>query len=164
MVNDQNEQIDPYKHIEFDAFLEHIGSENIENWTILAKALKVGRATITRWKHHPKAKKAINDAINKSLQEMRRSGKEDWRMWRDKLKMLGVDDEQTVKHGVTEEAEETIKEMAKKTDYDIFKLVGKQAVAPVQPLQDKDEKGGSGNVQTNNNPAEASAGEGQPQT
>lgn len=85
---------DPNKSEEFEAFLSLIGNDNIENWTIMAEALDVRPETITRWKKHPKARKAIHEAIQKSIQGMNRSGSMDWRMHREKLKMLGIIEKQ----------------------------------------------------------------------
>ena len=90
--NITNQTVEPYKGVEFEKFLELIGNENIQNWTIMAQVLGVGRETIVRWKQHPQAKQAIGEAINNSMKNMERSGARDWRMHREKLKMLGVED------------------------------------------------------------------------
>lgn len=102
-TNIQNVSPQPYLEDEFDNFLVLIGNENIENWTIMAEALGVSQKTITRWKKHPRAKEAINKAIAKSIASMEKVGARDWKMHREKLKMLGliekIRSEQTGKDG-----------------------------------------------------------------
>ena len=39
---------------------------------------------------HPLAKKAIAEGIMRGLESMEQVGKNDWRMWESKLKILGV--------------------------------------------------------------------------
>lgn len=92
--NSANSEVKPYKEVEFETFLNLIGDENIENWTIMAEVLGVSRDTIGLWMKHPKAKAAISKAINKNLAEMEKAGKRDWKMYREKLKMLGVIEKQ----------------------------------------------------------------------
>lgn len=81
------------KQVEFEAFLKIIKKGRVENWSVIAEALGVREATISEWKQHPLAKKAITEGIERCIAEMERAGKDDWKMWRDKLKMLGVKDE-----------------------------------------------------------------------
>lgn len=80
------------KQAEFEAFLKIIKKGRVENWSVVAEALGVREATISEWKQYPLAQKAITEGIERSIAEMERAGKDDWRMWRDKLKMLGVKD------------------------------------------------------------------------
>ncbi len=82
------------KQAEFEAFLEVIKKGRVENWSVIAEALGVREATISEWKQHPLAQKAITEGIERCITEMEKAGKGDWRMWRDKLKMLGVKDKE----------------------------------------------------------------------
>lgn len=88
--------VTPYKEAEFEQFLKLIGEGKIENWSMMAEVLDVNLDTITSWKQHPKAKQAIIAAIQKNLDGMERAGKRDWRMYREKLKMLGIIEKQAV--------------------------------------------------------------------
>lgn len=105
----------PYNVVEFEEFLKQIGNANIKNWSILAEALGVSRATVVRWKQHPLAQQAINQAINESMEGMEKAGKDDWRMYREKAKMLGVKDRQTLEHEVGEGVTELLDSL--QTDY-----------------------------------------------
>lgn len=82
------------KQAEFEAFLEIIKKGKVENWSVIAEALGVREATISEWKKHPLAQQAIAEGIEHCLEEMERAGKDDWKMWLEKLKMLGVKDRQ----------------------------------------------------------------------
>lgn len=79
-----------YKEDEFETFISLLEQGDIENWGVVADALGVNRDTITAWKRLPKARKAIAEGINRSLKQMETTGKRDWRMWREKAKVLGV--------------------------------------------------------------------------
>lgn len=130
--------VDPYAEVEFEAFLKEIGNANLQNWTILAEALGVHRNTITRWKKHPLAKQAINQAIEENLREMTLAGKNDWRMHREKLKMLGVKDTMTLEH----EAGESVKSILDTLEHTDYGKLGreakKQVVAPNPPIQNQE--------------------------
>lgn len=93
-----NSTVTPYLEEEFEAFLKTIGDANIENWTIMAEAIGVSRETIVLWKKHPRAKEAINNAIAKSILAMEKVGARDWKMHREKLKMLGLIEKQRNEH------------------------------------------------------------------
>lgn len=80
------------KQAEFEAFLKIIKKGRVENWSVVAEALGVREATISEWKQHPLAQKAITEDIERCITEMEGAGKDDWKMWREKLKMLGVRD------------------------------------------------------------------------
>lgn len=82
------------KKAEFEAFLKAIKKGRIENWSVIAEAIGVREATISEWKQHPLAQKAITEGVERCIAEMERAGKDDWKMWRDKLKMLGVKDKE----------------------------------------------------------------------
>lgn len=90
-VNTENtENIDPYKQLEFDAFIKIIKSGQAAHWLEIARALGVDKDTILRWKKLPEAQKAISEGIEDALAKMSKAGENDWRMWEAKLKMLGV--------------------------------------------------------------------------
>lgn len=80
----------PSKQEEFNAFLDLLRGEAVYHWVQIADVLGVDRDTITRWKQHPAAKKAIRDGIEKTLEGMTKAGEKDWRMWESKAKMLGL--------------------------------------------------------------------------
>ncbi|SRR5258706_13340259 len=78
------------KKEEFLAFMETIKGSGIPHWIDVAKAIGVNKDTITEWKKLPEAQNAIKAGISNSLRRMQEAGKNDWRMWESKLKMLGV--------------------------------------------------------------------------
>lgn len=80
----------PLKKQEFKQFIKIIKSNKVGSWLEVAEALGVDQDTITAWKATPEAMKARADAIADALDNMERVGKNDWRMWEAKLKMLGV--------------------------------------------------------------------------
>lgn len=80
------------KITEFKEFIKILEGEQIEHWLEIAKVLDVDKDTITEWKKTKEAKEAIAKGIKKALLEMQKSGRNDWRMWREKTKMLGVND------------------------------------------------------------------------
>lgn len=87
-MNDTNPNI--RKTEEFETFIKLIENGDIRYWNQIADALGVNKDTITEWKKHPKARKAILDGINHALKEMERVGGRDWRMWLEVLKLYGV--------------------------------------------------------------------------
>lgn len=126
--------VDPYLKLEFEEFLKNIGNAKLKNWTIYARVLGVSRATITRWKQHPMAQAAITEAISENLEAMEKVGKEDWKMHREKLKMFGLEEETTVK--ISPMDIDGVIGKIQKTNYDeLSKQLGKQSVAPNQPIQ-----------------------------
>lgn len=82
------------KQPEFEAFLRIIKKGKIQNWFVVAEALGVREATISEWKKHPLAKEAIAQGILRCLDNMEKVSKNDWKMWREKLKILGVRDKE----------------------------------------------------------------------
>lgn len=88
-----------YKKEEYEAFVKLLESGNMgKDWTVIADALEVHRDTITEWKKLPRARKAIIEGIQKNLKGMEKAGSKDWRMYREKLKMLGIPDKQNIDH------------------------------------------------------------------
>lgn len=90
MSKAEESELNPYKEMEFEAFLEVIDKDRISSWKSLAEALGVTQDTIIRWKKHPEARKALNEGIHRCLKEMERSGKHDWRMWRERAELYGL--------------------------------------------------------------------------
>lgn len=80
----------PYKKEEFEAFVNLIKGNTTAHWVQIASALGISKDTITAWKQHPMAQKAIRDGIEVAMEGFEKAGKDDWRMWESKLKMLGV--------------------------------------------------------------------------
>jgi len=117
---------DPYKDAEFEVFLKEIGNANLSNWTIVAETLGVSKATMYRWRQHPLAKEAITNAIEDNLRKMTEAGKDDWRMYREKLKMLGVKDRQTLEHDFDESTISNLLNGLEHTDYGKFGEQAKQ--------------------------------------
>jgi len=79
-----------YKEEQFDQFIATIKGNAVGHWIQIARTLGVANSTIHAWKKLPQAQKAIKDAIEKAGEEMERAGKDDWKMWESKLKMLGI--------------------------------------------------------------------------
>ncbi|MEK7525962.1 MAG: hypothetical protein AAB546_00585 [Patescibacteria group bacterium] len=94
----ENAILKPYKEIEFNEFIKLIGGANIPSWSIFAEVLGVNRETVARWKKHPLAQAAIINAINENLRKMETSGREDWKMYREILRMLGVKDKRSIEN------------------------------------------------------------------
>lgn len=131
-MSEMSENIDPYKEAEYKRFLELLSMDYLYNWKALANVLNVDPRTIYRWRQSPAAQKIINDEIARLIKEMERAGKDDWRMFREKAKIMGVDDITKVEvvdtKGVLDKLE---------TPYDEFgrKAEG-QMVADNAPIQD----------------------------
>lgn len=83
-------ELEPYKVEEFDKFIETIKGGAVGHWIQIARVLGIANSTIHSWKKLPQAQKAIKDAIERTAEKMEESGKDDWRMWESKMKMLGV--------------------------------------------------------------------------
>ena len=89
-MEDEKIPENPYKRTEFEAFIELIKGPAVAHWVQIASALGIHPTTITEWKKHPIAQKAIKDGIERATEEMEKAGKDDWKMWESKLKMLGI--------------------------------------------------------------------------
>jgi hypothetical protein len=88
--NVPNNALLPYKDIQFEFFLKVISSLYFQNWSILAQALGVNRRTILRWRRHPLARQATIAGIIYCLNKMQEVGANDWKMYRERLRMLGM--------------------------------------------------------------------------
>lgn len=78
------------KKAEFEVFIDMLRGESAQHWSQIAQTLGVDQGTITEWKKLPQAQKAIRDGIEKALEGMTKAGKDEWKMWESKLKMLGI--------------------------------------------------------------------------
>lgn len=135
--NSTNSAVKPYKEMQFEEFLKAIGNANIQNWSVLAEALGVDRKTIMLWREHPLAQAAISNAIEESMRKMVEVGANDWRMHREKLKILGVKEKTTLEHEVGESVGELLDDL-ERTDYGKFGQQAKgQVVENDPPIQDK---------------------------
>jgi hypothetical protein len=80
-----------YKREEYAAFIKLINGGRAAHWYVIANAIGIDKNTVTAWKKLPEARKAIINGIDHALDHMEQAGKNDWRMWESKLKMLGAD-------------------------------------------------------------------------
>lgn len=78
------------KKEEFEAFISIIKSGSVCHWMTIAGVLGIDKDTITEWKKLPEARYAIANGIQHAIKKMEASGKNDWRMWKAKLQLLGV--------------------------------------------------------------------------
>lgn len=81
---------------EYKNFLEYVKKHRIEHAIIYAKALKIDRRTLANWMNQPELREAMTNCLDELAEGMKKSGSKDWRMWREYLKLLGVDDEQKI--------------------------------------------------------------------
>ena len=86
------------KKNEFAAFIRNLKTGSVCHWLNMAEALGVDKDTVQVWKELPEAQKAIQDGIDYAMEQMERSGKSDWRMWKDKLAMLKVVATERIEH------------------------------------------------------------------
>ena len=87
------EDLTPYKIREFREFLNIVGGNQVfEHWQQIADSLGVSVDTITDWKKTSEFEKARLAGIKRSLENMEKAGANDWKMWREKAKMLGLKD------------------------------------------------------------------------
>lgn len=91
-----------FKKDEFSEFIATIKEEQIAHWENVAEAIGVARSTIQRWRELPEAQDAITIGITRTLEQMENAGKKDWRMWAEKLKMLGVNPPQKIQAEVSD--------------------------------------------------------------
>jgi hypothetical protein len=83
------------KQTEFEAFVKTLETGARAHWSDIAEALGISRDTIMAWRRDPRAIAVTRDGISKALVRMQKSGRSDWRMWHEKLKMLKMVKEQT---------------------------------------------------------------------
>lgn len=80
----------PYKGEEFEAFIGALEDGTAAHWENIAEALGVHPNTIAGWRKHPRAIEATRKGLAHALKQMEESGSRDWRMWQERLKMLGI--------------------------------------------------------------------------
>lgn len=85
-----------YKQEEFKTFLNVLKQYSkdgiiLGSWSAIAESIGVNRDTIADWRNQPEAKELLLEARLKILEKMKKVGKDDWRMWLQMLKLLGMD-------------------------------------------------------------------------
>lgn len=88
-----NKDIKRYKW-EYNNFLEFVKKRKVERAVIYAKALGIDRKTFVHWLSQPEMKDAMVTAIDELVDGMQRAGKNDWRMYRELMEIMGIDKEQ----------------------------------------------------------------------
>ena len=91
-LTNEHDGVTRYKW-EYDNFLQFVKQKKPERAMIYAKALGIDRRTLVHWMSQPELRDAMTSAIDELVDGMQRAGKEDWRMYREMMKILGVDDE-----------------------------------------------------------------------
>jgi len=92
-----------------------------ETWGVFAEMIGVDMDTLKSWRNTEPVKRALTLGITKAYKEMKKAGKKDWRMWREAMKLAGVEDVQQIDH--TSQGE---------------KLVQVQYVMPEKPKEEND--------------------------
>lgn len=100
----------PYKEDKFQAFLKILSEGNFGHWYEIAQALGVDRDTITAWRRTEQGRAAIGKGIDYALTQMEKAGKKDWRMWHEKLKLLGLNAPQKLEHSAGDDPVATLLE------------------------------------------------------
>lgn len=94
-MNDKPKEITRYKW-EYGNFLDYVKKGKIDRAVIYAKALQIDRRTLVHWLSQPELREAMQHSIDSLIDGMQRAGKNDWRMYRELLKIMGVDDVQNI--------------------------------------------------------------------
>lgn len=77
---------------EYSKFLDYVKGHKVQRAMIYAKMLGIDRRTMANWCNQPELREALAEAIDELIEGMQRAGKDDWRMYREMLKMAGLDD------------------------------------------------------------------------
>src|SRR3990167_4888571 len=93
------------KKEEFEAFIGALEGSSVAHWKDIAEAVGVDKDTITEWKKHPRARETRIKGIQYAFTQMEHAGKNDWRMWETKLKMLGINKDNVKEYADPEEGE-----------------------------------------------------------
>ena len=93
-TGDSEQGITRYKY-EYSGFLEYVKQGKVESAIIYAKVLQIDRRTLVHWLKQPELRDAMLLSIDTIVEGMKKAGKGDWRMYRELLKLLGVDVEQS---------------------------------------------------------------------
>ena len=92
MTNSTISDTKPNKLQEYEEFIGMLEEGiPIYSWSNIANDLNVARDTIAEWKKTPRAIAAIKKAVRRALSKMQEVGSDDWRMWREYNKLLGID-------------------------------------------------------------------------
>lgn len=92
MSNYETSDTMPIKLQEYEEFVGMLEEGiPIHSWSNIANDLNVSRDTITEWKKTPRAIAAVKKAVKRALSKMQEVGSDDWRMWREYNKLLGID-------------------------------------------------------------------------
>lgn len=94
-MSDKPKEITRYKW-EYGNFLDYVKKGKIDRAVIYAKALQIDRRTLVHWLSQPELREAMQHSIDSLIDGMQRAGKNDWRMYRELLKIMGVDDVQNI--------------------------------------------------------------------
>lgn len=81
-----------YKKWEFKQFLGFLDGKDLGRALMYAKALGIDRRTLMKWLAQPEIAKPLVDSLDRLLDEMKKAGEGDWRMYRELIKILGLDD------------------------------------------------------------------------
>jgi hypothetical protein len=81
---------------EYNKFLEFVRQHKVSRAIIYAKALQIDRRTLSNWMNQPELREALIESLDELVEGMQSAGSKDWRMHRELLKMMGVDDEQKI--------------------------------------------------------------------
>jgi hypothetical protein len=92
-----------YKMTEFEEFIRTLEEGSVEHWIEIARAVGVDKDTITAWNKQPQAIEARKKGIRYALEQMEKSGRRDWKMWKEKLALLDV--QATDKKDITSDGE-----------------------------------------------------------
>jgi hypothetical protein len=81
---------------EYTQFLEFVKKRKVERAVIYAKALGIGRDTFVHWLNQPELKDAMVIAIDELIDGMKKAGKDDWRMYRELMDIMGIGKEHNI--------------------------------------------------------------------
>lgn len=81
---------------EYGQFLDFVKERKPGRAMIYAKALGIDRRTLVLWMEQPDLRAALAESLDEMLDGMQRAGKEDWRMYREMLRLYGLADKQDV--------------------------------------------------------------------
>ena len=90
-----NKDVKRYKW-EYNNFLEYVKKRKVSRAVIYAKALQIDRRTMVHWLSQPELREAMTDAIDELVEGMQRAGKNDWRMYRELMEIMGIEKEQKI--------------------------------------------------------------------
>lgn len=94
-MSDKPKEITRYKW-EYGNFLDYVKKGKVDRAVIYAKALQIDRRTLVHWLSQPELREAMQHSIDSLIDGMQRAGKNDWRMYRELLKIMGIDDVQSI--------------------------------------------------------------------